>query len=173
MTGKINLSSSPEKKLFTTEQWRKIEADPTSHIDASDWAVFSREQKMALKRLRRDWQRDGQAKPPRPQYQNALQGGDGGGHWAGRDLAVHEIQGLGPKTPFEGQQVRTEGIVTALDDHGFYLQEPNQGIEQGSPGIYVQTGGRPELKPGDAVSVAGTAQEHSVSKYDTSGSTIT
>lgn len=161
MAGRINLQNNPAKALFNPEQWKKIEANPGGRVDDADWAKFSPEQKSAIKNLQRELRTDGQARPGRTQDQNRLQGGNGGTHWAGRNTAIHDIQGVGDKSPLEGQRVQTQGIVTAVDEKGFYIQEPNTGIEKGSPGMYVFTGGGGNVKPGDDVSVGGQVMEFS------------
>ncbi|MBX7100236.1 MAG: hypothetical protein K1X89_21145 [Myxococcaceae bacterium] len=73
--------------------------------------------------------------------------------------SIRSIQGIGPRSPLEGQQVDTEGIVTAVDDKGFYLQEPVADLNQGGPAVYVFTGRRPTVNPGDDVAVSGKVVE--------------
>lgn len=153
------LQNNPARGLFTAEQWRKIEANPTARVPDADWAAFSDEQKQAIKNLHRELRSDGMAKAGRTEDRDRLQGGTGGAHWAGRNAAIHDIQGTGLKSPMEGQAVQTQGIVTQVDDKGFYIQEPNVGIEKGSPGIYVFTGGSSPVKPGDEVTVGGKVVE--------------
>lgn len=169
------LQNNPARALFSAEQWRKIEANPAGRVPDADWAGFSDVQKSAIKNLQREYRSDGQAKAGRPDDQHRLQGGNGGTHWAGRSAAIHEIQGVGTKSPMEGQRVTTQGIVTQVDDKGFYLQEPNQGIEKGSPGMYVFTGGGANVRPGDDVKIGGTVMEFARPKdlERAPGSTIT
>jgi predicted extracellular nuclease len=155
---RLDLSQSPARALFSPEQWRKIEANPTGRVEDAQWALFTAEQQGAIKSLRRSLSADRSATPGRTEDAGQLWG-DGDAHRAGRTLTVHEIQGPGARSPYEGQRVTTQGIVTAVDDKGFYLQEPEQGIEQGSPAIFVFTVRRPDLKPGDEVSVSGEVQE--------------
>ncbi|MBK7863772.1 MAG: hypothetical protein IPJ65_35240 [Archangiaceae bacterium] len=154
-----SISSSPSKALFTAEQWKRIEANPTAPFPDAEWAAFTPDQKTAVKKLQREYFADGTARQLRPRDQAALQGGDGGAFYAGRSLAIHEVQGPGAKSPYDGQAVTTAGIVTAVEADGFYLQEPNVGTENGSPAIYVRARGH-QVKAGDEVSVAGVVEEY-------------
>jgi hypothetical protein len=74
--------------------------------------------------------------------------------------AIHDIQGAGYESPFNGDRVQTGGIVTALDTSGFYLQDPDPDANDAtSEGIFVFTGSKPTLLVGDAVTVVGTVAE--------------
>ena len=79
--------------------------------------------------------------------------------------AIHEIQGAGQRSPFEGEQVATSGIVTARKNNGFFLQTPD-GEDDGDPatseGIFVFTGSAPpdEATVGHKVLVQGTVIEY-------------
>ena len=73
---------------------------------------------------------------------------------------IPEIQGSGLTTPFAGQRVSTEGVVTALKSNGFFLQAAAPDADPAtSEGIFVFVGGAPAVSPGDAVRVRGTASE--------------
>ena len=79
---------------------------------------------------------------------------------------IYDIQGAGHLSPLVDDSVTTEGIVTAVDDNGFYLQDPQgDGDLATSDGILVFTGGTPEygegetIAVGDEVQVAGTVSE--------------
>jgi 2',3'-cyclic-nucleotide 2'-phosphodiesterase (5'-nucleotidase family) len=83
---------------------------------------------------------------------------------AGGLLEIGEIQGLGHISPFEGQTVETEGVVTAVDSNGrrgFYMQSVGGG--DGDPGtsdgIFVFTNAAPGVTVGDLVQVSGTVVE--------------
>lgn len=79
------------------------------------------------------------------------------------DLAIHDVQGAGLTSGFAGQQVRTVGIVTAVDGNGFYIQTPDadvDGDDMTSEGILVFTGSAPAVAVGDEVSVTGTVTEY-------------
>lgn len=79
--------------------------------------------------------------------------------------AIHEIQGNGQVSPFNGQLVRTRGIVTARKGNGFFLQTPDSdadGDPATSEGIFVFTAVAPPVPAatvGNYVEVNGTAQE--------------
>ncbi|WP_372571771.1 endonuclease/exonuclease/phosphatase family protein [Ruegeria jejuensis] len=77
-------------------------------------------------------------------------------------LTIPEIQGAGHVSAFDGQEVRTSGIVTAVDRAGFYLQDPEgDGDAATSDAIFVFTGnGASDLvSVGDAVELNGTVSE--------------
>jgi predicted extracellular nuclease len=76
--------------------------------------------------------------------------------------AIHEIQGNSLVSPYNGQGVITNGIVTALKNNGFFLQEPDATVDadsQTSEGIFVFTSAAPTVTVGDFVMVTGTAVE--------------
>ncbi|MEN8239216.1 MAG: hypothetical protein ABFR53_08455, partial [Actinomycetota bacterium] len=78
---------------------------------------------------------------------------------------IYDVQGPGPDSPFEGQQVIVEGVVTA--DHqdgefnGFFMQEVvGDGVDETSDGIFVYEGGNAvDVSVGDVVKVEGTVVE--------------
>lgn len=74
--------------------------------------------------------------------------------------AIYEIQGEGHISPLIGQQVKTIGIVTAIDSNGFYLQDA-QGDDSlaTSDAIFVFTRTRPSLAVGDELEVQGSVSE--------------
>ncbi|MEP7132318.1 MAG: lamin tail domain-containing protein, partial [Acidobacteriota bacterium] len=78
-------------------------------------------------------------------------------------LAIHDIQGVGPVSPYNGQSVRTTpSIVTALKSNGFFLQVPDgqQDSDPGtSEGIFVFTSSAPLVSVGDGVVVRGIVSE--------------
>ncbi len=81
-------------------------------------------------------------------------------------VPVCEIQGRGFSSPYEGQTVRTGGVVVAdLDttaEKGFYLQAPGcDGDESTSDGVMVYLGMRIDVaSSGDQVEVTGQVQEY-------------
>ena len=76
------------------------------------------------------------------------------------EAAIFEIQGASHDSPLAGQNVVTEGIVTAVDSNGFYMQDPNgDGDIATSDGIFVFTGSAPTTAVGDEVRVTGTVVE--------------
>ncbi|HEX6717410.1 MAG TPA: lamin tail domain-containing protein [Pyrinomonadaceae bacterium] len=77
-------------------------------------------------------------------------------------LNIHDIQGSGATTPYDGQFVSTSGIVTARKSNGFFLQnsEANYDMDAAtSEGIFVFTSSSPTVLVGDAVGILGTAGE--------------
>ncbi|MGH9792477.1 MAG: lamin tail domain-containing protein, partial [Candidatus Acidiferrales bacterium] len=79
-------------------------------------------------------------------------------------MVIHTIQGAGNSSPFDGQLVRTRGIVTARKNNGFFLQTADSAVDgdpNTSEGIFVFTLVSPPI--GAAVSneveVTGFAQE--------------
>jgi len=74
-------------------------------------------------------------------------------------LSIGEIQGNGGTSPFEGNEVTTSGIVTAVVSNGFYMQDAGDGDAATSDGIFVFTGTAPTVVPGDAIDITGTVTE--------------
>lgn len=75
---------------------------------------------------------------------------------------IFAIQGRGPVTPLEQERVDTYGLVTAVGNQGFFLQDPaGDGDPETSDGVYVYTGHHPIVEPGQCVLV----QKGSVSEY--------
>ena len=75
-------------------------------------------------------------------------------------VPTFEIQGGGHHSPFVGQTVMTSGIVTAIADDGFYLQDPGgDGDDLTSDAIYVYTKTTASARTGDMVEVVGNVIE--------------
>jgi predicted extracellular nuclease len=73
---------------------------------------------------------------------------------------IYEIQGAGHSSPFVGYAVNTQGIVTAIANDGFYLQDPTgDGDEATSDGIFVFTGAAPTVQVGNLLAVTGQVSE--------------
>ncbi|MGL5083095.1 MAG: Ig-like domain-containing protein [Microcoleaceae cyanobacterium] len=80
---------------------------------------------------------------------------------------IYEIQGDGDDfsspvyaSPQLGNQVTTQGIVTAIDSNGFYIQDPDgDSNNDTSDGIFVFTNSAPTVTLGSAVQVKGTVAE--------------
>ena len=76
-------------------------------------------------------------------------------------LSIHEIQGQADASPYEGDTVRTYGIITAVyNNYGYTIQE-----RAGGPwsGILVYTSGTSfidTLQAGDSVEVVGVVKEY-------------
>jgi predicted extracellular nuclease len=77
-------------------------------------------------------------------------------------ITIGEIQGLGHTSPYAGSLVLTNGVVTAVDSNGFYLQSASgatDGNSRTSDGILVFTSSAPTVAVGDLVQVSGTVTE--------------
>jgi len=84
---------------------------------------------------------------------------------AGQLLEIHEIQGSGASSPYEGSPVTTEdNVVTAVGLNGFFIQTPTERSDADpstSEGIFVFTGSPPPaVSVGDLVDVSGTVAEY-------------
>lgn len=78
-------------------------------------------------------------------------------------LTIPEIQGAGHVSAFDGQEVRTSGIVTAVSSTGYYLQDAlGDGDDATSDGIFVYTGfgNTGAIAVGDEVALRGTVSEY-------------
>ncbi|NJL46694.1 MAG: type I secretion C-terminal target domain-containing protein [Leptolyngbyaceae cyanobacterium SM2_5_2] len=74
--------------------------------------------------------------------------------------AIYDIQGAAHTSPLLGQAVTTSGIVTAVSNNGFYLQDPTgDGNIATSDAIFVFTSSRPTVAVGDSLEVQGTVSE--------------
>lgn len=84
--------------------------------------------------------------------------GDSGGEIA--SASIPEIQGAGHTSPFVGQEITTNGVVTAVDSNGFYLQDPvGDGDSATSDALFVFTGSAPAVAVADAATVTGIVSE--------------
>lgn len=74
---------------------------------------------------------------------------------------IMEIQGAGHISAYDGQEVKTSGIVTAVDGAGFYLQDPDgDGDDATSDAIFVFTGfGNVSVDVGDEIKIQGLVSE--------------
>ena len=94
-------------------------------------------------------------------------GGNGGGN-PDTVTPIYEIQSEALVSPLNGSQVTTTGIVTAVDDNGFYLQDPmGDGNTATSDGIFIFTSSTPGVNVGDELEVAGTVSEFTPGGTDT------
>lgn len=83
---------------------------------------------------------------------------------AQKRLSIGEVQGDKNSSPYEGEQVRVTGIVTARTRTGFFIQTPDDKTDKNpatSEGIFVFTKTEPgvEATLGNLVSVSGTITE--------------
>ena len=74
---------------------------------------------------------------------------------------IYVIQGSGHTSPIAGQTVRTQGIVTAIDSNGYYIQDATgDGNTSTSDAVFVFTSTAPTgVAVGDLVEVSGTVSE--------------
>ncbi|MFZ5574892.1 MAG: ExeM/NucH family extracellular endonuclease [Pseudomonadota bacterium] len=76
------------------------------------------------------------------------------------DTPIYSIQGSGAASPLAGQTVTTLGIVTRVNNNGFFLQdETGDGDPLTSDGIFVFTGGAPTVSAGQKVRLTGRVTE--------------
>jgi len=106
-------------------------------------------------------------------------GGGGGGGGTPTAAAVYTIQGSGASSPLVGQLVLTSGVVTKVNNNGFFMQDLNgDGNALTSDGIFVFTDAtvHPAAAVGNLVQVTGTVVEFNVGATgnpDTSARTLT
>ncbi|MFG6449010.1 endonuclease/exonuclease/phosphatase family protein [Roseateles sp. BYS180W] len=75
-------------------------------------------------------------------------------------VKIGTLQGSSHRSPFENQQVSAiQGIVTALDNNGFWIQDSGDGDLRTSDAIYVFLGTAAKPLLGDALSVSGRVVE--------------
>ena len=93
------------------------------------------------------------------------------------DVAIPSIQGTGSSSPLAGQTLRTTGIVTRVNNNGFFLQDPvGDGNPLSSDGLFVYTGSAPSVLAGQQVRVTGTVTEFNTgaaSNADTAAHPVT
>ena len=91
--------------------------------------------------------------------------------------AIYQIQGNGSTSPYVGQSVTTSGVVTKVNNNGFFLQDPTgDGDPTTSDGIFVFTSTQPTVSAGQAVMVSGKVSEFNVgatTNADTAAHTVT
>jgi predicted extracellular nuclease len=91
--------------------------------------------------------------------------------------AIYQIQGSGSTSPYAGQAVTTTGVVTKVNNNGFFLQDlTGDGNPATSDGIFAFTSSQPTVSAGQLVQVTGTVQEFNVgaaANADTAAHTVT
>ncbi|MBI1197191.1 MAG: hypothetical protein GC203_04945, partial [Phenylobacterium sp.] len=79
-------------------------------------------------------------------------------------LKIYEIQGASHTSPYDGQHVLTEGVVTAIDttgSRGFWIQDATgDGDDATSDAVFVFTGATPTVEVGQLVRVEGNVTEY-------------
>lgn len=96
------------------------------------------------------------------------------------DLAltpIYQIQGSGTSSPLVGQTVTTTGVVTRVNNNGFFFQDAlGDGIAATSDGIFVFTSSTPTVIAGQLIQLSGTVVEFntgSASNADTLAHPVT
>lgn len=86
--------------------------------------------------------------------------------WTQQDLSICDIQSFGAASPYDGEIVKTRGVVTANFSgsdqlRGFFLQDDQCDLGRpGSKGIFVFTGSSPlTVSSGDFVEITGEVSE--------------
>ena len=92
-------------------------------------------------------------------------------------VTIPQIQGSGATSPLVGQTVNTTGVVTKLNNNGFFMQEPS-GAHDGitSDGIFVFTSTAPTVAVGQLIALSAKVAEFntgSASNADTLAHTLT
>ena len=91
--------------------------------------------------------------------------------------AIYQIQGSGATSPYVGQSVTTSGVVTKVNNNGFFLQDiAGDGDPNTSDGIFVFTSTQPTVTAGQTVQVTAKVQEFNVgatTNTDTAAHTVT
>ena len=100
------------------------------------------------------------------------EGDTGGVPGESETVPIYAIQGEGHVSPFEGEDVVTTGIVTAVGANGFYLQDAEgDDNEATSDALFVFTGSEARseqtVSVGDEVEVRGSVSEFSPGGADT------
>ncbi|MET0517367.1 MAG: ExeM/NucH family extracellular endonuclease [Burkholderiaceae bacterium] len=90
---------------------------------------------------------------------------------------IYEIQGLGASSPLLGQTVSTSGVVTKVNNNGFFLQDPvGDGDPGTSDGIFAFTSSAPTVQAGQLVELSAKVAEFNVGasgNADTQAHTLT
>lgn len=85
---------------------------------------------------------------------------------------IYSIQGSGAKSPFEGQTVVTTGVVSKVNNNGFFLQDlVGDANPLTSDGIFVFTSTTPTVSAGQRIQLSGQVVEFNTGA--TSGRTLT
>lgn len=76
------------------------------------------------------------------------------------EAAIFAIQGAGHVSPLVGETVRTTGVITAIAEEGFFLQDPTgDGDDATSDAIFVASAIASDLAVGNAIEVVGIVEE--------------
>ena len=87
---------------------------------------------------------------------------------------VYSIQGSGSASPFGGQTVLTSGVVTKVNNNGFFLQDPvGDGNPLSSDGIFVFTSTAPTVAAGQKIQLSGQVAEFNTGATGATANTVT
>lgn len=74
---------------------------------------------------------------------------------------IYAIQGSGAASPMQGQTVMTKGVVTRVNNNGFFMQDPaGDGNPLTSDGLFVYTRHMPSVRAGQLVQLSGRVAEY-------------
>jgi predicted extracellular nuclease len=80
---------------------------------------------------------------------------------AGSRTTIGAIQGSGHISPYNDQRVEgVMGVVTLIEDEGFWIQSPTETTGDPSQGLFVYERDLNEIRLGDLVKVGGLVKEH-------------
>lgn len=92
-------------------------------------------------------------------------------------VSIPTIQGGGSTSAYVGQKVTTSGVVTRVNNNGFFLQDPSgDGNALTSDGLFVFTGSAPTVNAGELIQLVGTVAEFNTGaagNADTAAHTVT
>ncbi|HEX7687850.1 MAG TPA: ExeM/NucH family extracellular endonuclease [Burkholderiaceae bacterium] len=101
----------------------------------------------------------------------------GGGSPTATPAAIYQIQGNGAKSPYNGQLVQTQGVVTRVNSNGYFLQDlTGDNDPSTSDGVFVYTGGTPTAAAGQLLQLTATVSEFNTgaaANADTAAHTVT
>ena len=87
---------------------------------------------------------------------------------------IYSIQGSGATSPFTGQTVLTSGVVTKVNNNGFFLQDPvGDGNPLTSDGIFVFTSTTPTVAAGQKIQLSGLVTEFNTGATGATANTVT
>jgi uncharacterized protein len=86
------------------------------------------------------------------------------------DTPIYTIQGSGTTSPLVGQTLTTTGVVTKVNNNGFFMQDQvGDGDPLTSDGIFVFTSTAPTVRAGDFVRLSGRVTEFNVGSATNAG----
>lgn len=90
-----------------------------------------------------------------------------------KHVSIPAIQGESHISSYQQQLVTTRGIVTAIQDNRFYLQDAlGDGNDLTADAVLVITNSSPKVELGDLLEITGIVKEYTARKYDLSITTL-